>query len=318
MRSKNLNGVFIDYVGLARPDHWVKNLFMFPGLALAMAFAAQNSISVSFAQTLIAVTITLSSLCSASSANYTINEWLDRSFDKYHPEKRLRPSVVKNLSAKVVWGEYSTLVIFSLLLALTVSLTVFFLISALLVMGVLYNVQPFRLKDRYYLDVISESINNPIRVALGWYIVIREVYFPASAFIAFWAAGVFLMSLKRYTEITILGESGSLAQYRKSFRSWTPSKLLKFSLTGAITTTIFLGVLLAGYKLEYILLFPSIVFLFQYYFGLALTLKPEVSAPENLWKNNILNVQILGIMVLAIVLSLIEVPILHELAGFKR
>jgi 4-hydroxybenzoate polyprenyltransferase len=318
MRAKNLNVAFIDYVVLARPDHWVKNLFMFPGLALAMAFASQNNILVSFTQALIGVTVTLSSLCLASSANYTINEWLDRTFDKFHPEKRLRSSVVKNLSAKVVWGQYSALAILSLLLALTVSMTVFFLITALLVMGVLYNVSPFRLKDRYYLDVISESVNNPIRVALGWYIVIKEVYFPASAFIAFWAAGVFLMSLKRYTEITTLGEFNQLTQYRKSFQSWTPSKLLKFSLTGAITTTIFLGVLLAGYRIEYILLFPSIVFLFQYYFGLALTLRPEVSAPEDLWKNNVLNIQIFVIMALAMLLSFIEIPVLHDLAGFNR
>jgi decaprenyl-phosphate phosphoribosyltransferase len=318
MRTNNSNGAFIDYLSLARPDHWVKNLFMFPGLALAMAFAAQNSILLSFTQTLIAVTLTLGSLCLASSANYTINEWLDRTFDKYHPEKRFRPSVAKNLSAKKVWAQYSLLIVTSLLLALAVSRTVFSLIASLLLMGVLYNVRPFRLKDRYYLDVISESVNNPIRVALGWYIAIREAFFPASAFIAFWAAGVFLMSLKRYTEITILGESSSLTQYRRSFGSWTPAKLLKFSLTGAITTTTFLGVLLAGYKIEYILLFPSIVFLFQYYFGLALRLRSEVSAPEDLWKNNVLNIQILGIMVLTIVLSFIEIPVLHDLVGFER
>ena len=39
---------------------------------------------------------------------------------------------------------------------------------ALLVMGVLYNVRPFRTKDRIYLDVLSESINNPLRLMLGW------------------------------------------------------------------------------------------------------------------------------------------------------
>ena len=316
MPKSNAFGDFADYVSLARPDHWVKNLFMFPGLALAMAFADQNSLSISLGHLMVAILTTLSSLCLASSANYTINEWLDRDFDRYHPEKSLRPSVVKNLSSKIVYLQYLVLLTSSLFLAISVSGTVFLLIALLLFMGILYNIRPFRLKDRFYLDVISESVNNPIRVALGWYIAIRDVLFPASAFIAFWAAGIFLMSLKRYTEITSLGESSSLAKYRKSFESWTPSSLLKFSLVGAVTSTTFLGILLAGYKIEYILLFPSIAFLFQYYFGLALTLKKEVSAPEDLWRNNALNFQILGLMVLAIVLSFIELPVLRELVGF--
>jgi len=36
------------------------------------------------------------------------------------------------------------------------------------VMGLAYNVPPVRLKGWPYLDVLSESINNPIRLALGW------------------------------------------------------------------------------------------------------------------------------------------------------
>jgi hypothetical protein len=34
--------------------------------------------------------------------------------------------------------------------------------------GIFYNVRPMRTKDRAYLDVISESINNPLRLMIGW------------------------------------------------------------------------------------------------------------------------------------------------------
>ncbi len=41
-------------------------------------------------------------------------------------------------------------------------------------MGVLYNVKPFRTKDIAYLDVLSESINNAIRLLLGWFFVTAD------------------------------------------------------------------------------------------------------------------------------------------------
>jgi hypothetical protein len=34
--------------------------------------------------------------------------------------------------------------------------------------GIVYNVRPLRTKDKPYLDVISESINNPLRLTIGW------------------------------------------------------------------------------------------------------------------------------------------------------
>ena len=34
--------------------------------------------------------------------------------------------------------------------------------------GVVYNVRPLRTKDLPYLDVLSESFNNPLRLMLGW------------------------------------------------------------------------------------------------------------------------------------------------------
>ena len=36
--------------------------------------------------------------------------------------------------------------------------------AVLLLMGIAYNVPPLRTKDRPYLDVLSESVNNPLRL----------------------------------------------------------------------------------------------------------------------------------------------------------
>lgn len=45
-----------------------------------------------------------------------------------------------------------------------------FAITALVLwpMGCAYNIKPLRTKDVPYLDVLTESVNNPLRL-LGWY-----------------------------------------------------------------------------------------------------------------------------------------------------
>jgi len=59
------------------------------------------------------------------------------------------------------------------------SVNLYFLASAvwLWVMGIAYNVPPLRTKEWPYLDVLSESINNPIRLLLGWFALV-SVRFP--------------------------------------------------------------------------------------------------------------------------------------------
>ena len=36
------------------------------------------------------------------------------------------------------------------------------------VMGCIYNIPPVRSKDLPYLDVLSEAVNNPLRMLAGW------------------------------------------------------------------------------------------------------------------------------------------------------
>ena len=63
------------YVGIARPDHWIKNIFMIPGAAFAWVVAPHT-------ESLLAPLAALAALCLIASANYTINEYLDAEFDR--------------------------------------------------------------------------------------------------------------------------------------------------------------------------------------------------------------------------------------------
>ena len=62
-------------------------------------------------------------------------------------------------------------------------------------MGTFYNMPPIRTKELPYIDVLTESINNPIRLLLGWFALVDNRIPPASLLIAYWALGAFFMAL---------------------------------------------------------------------------------------------------------------------------
>ena len=75
------------YISIARPDHWFKNVFMFPGLLLAYLFHPVPADVNLFVRIIIGIFAT----CLIASANYTINEILDAPYDLQHPVKKFRP-----------------------------------------------------------------------------------------------------------------------------------------------------------------------------------------------------------------------------------
>ena len=92
------------------------------------------------------------------------------------------------------------------------------------IFGVIYNVRPIRAKDRAFLDVIVESVNNPLRFLFGWFAVTPHVAPPVSILLAYWFGGAFLMAAKRVSEHRAIVEAGgtaNLAAYRPSFAVYT-------------------------------------------------------------------------------------------------
>ena len=73
------------YIRIARPDHWIKQLFVFPGCLFALLLSQKTG---NAAEILLTVLLGFLSTCFIASANYVINEWLDAEFDKYHPTKK--------------------------------------------------------------------------------------------------------------------------------------------------------------------------------------------------------------------------------------
>jgi len=62
------------------------------------------------------------------------------------------------------------------------------------------NIPPLTSKDKPYLDVLSEAVNNPLRLLLGWYGIGIRLIPPVSRILAHWMIGTFFMTVKRFTE----------------------------------------------------------------------------------------------------------------------
>lgn len=293
-----------DYIAIARIDHWFKNVFMLPGMLFALVY-----FEVTFDSQLgLKVVLGILSTCLIASANYVINEWLDAEFDKFHPVKKHRPSVVKELSGKIVYLEYAVLAILGLFIALY--LDIFFFLSELLllIMGIFYNVEPLRTKDKVYMDVLSESVNNPIRFALGWFIFVPHVLPPSSMLVAYWMGGAFLMATKRFAEYRFLDNPEIAGSYRRSFKYYTEQSLLLSLFFYALTSTFFLGIFLIKNRIELLLSFPFFALLFVWYLKIGFRKDSPVQYPEKLYKEKSFMLYLIALCAILLFLLYVDVP----------
>lgn len=312
MDSSTSRGIAARYVSLARFDHATKHVFIIPGIALAVLLRGVTVDSLLW--NLVAGFV--SAVCIAS-ANYVINEWLDREFDAHHPVKSKRSSVQHPLNPTIVYAWYATLAVAGLGLAATIN-TVFFWVSVwFLAMGVIYNVEPLRSKDKPFLDVLSESINNPIRLLLGWAMVDPGSLPPVSLLLGYWMGGAFLMNAKRMSEYRDLVASvgrETLVLYRRSFRAYTENRLTAACLMYAMFCGSFIGIFLIKYRAEYIVFLPFLGLLFAIYFGLALRPESVAQAPEKLFKSNTLIIATALTAAVFVLTTLVDMPFLSDLA----
>lgn len=297
-----------NYIKIARPDHWVKNFFIYPGSLFALLLVGnQNSIPMLTWQLILGFFAT----CLIASANYVINEWLDAKFDQYHPTKKNRPVVQNTMSFRLVMIEYALLSVIGLGSSLLISLPFFYCELWLLVMGVLYNVKPLRTKDLVYLDVLSESINNAIRLLLGWFIVTSQYLPPITIVIGYWFGGAFLMAIKRYAEYRMIDDKATASLYRKSFGKYTEQSLLISAFFYAMCSLFLCGIFIIKYKIELLLLVPLLCGLFCLYFHLAFKKDSAVQKPEKLYKEKGLILYVFLVGVAFLVLIWVRIPALQ-------
>jgi len=297
------------HIAIARLDHSIKNLFVLPGVVVPLS--VQPSLMgphLVWTLLLAAISITL-----VACSNYVINEVLDAPFDRLHPVKRNRPAALGHVNLPVAYAQWLLMMLVGVAIAVQISNMFALTVTVLWVMGCLYNFPPVRTKDVPYLDVVTESVNNPLRMLLGWYAVTSVIVPPVSLLVAYWMIGCYFMALKRYSELREIGDRKTAGGYRASFRHYTPELLLVSVMFYASAAMLFLGAFIIRYRMELILGFPLIALTMAVYMQLAFKQHSAVQNPEKLYREPMLMASFVATVVVMGLLLFVRMPRLESI-----
>lgn len=306
IRMKNQ---ILNYIKISRPDHWIKQFFVFPGVVLAF-FITKCKIEF---PVILNIILAFFATSFVASANYVINEWLDAKTDKYHPIKKNRPVVNNNLKVSVIIIEYITLAIIGLFISSKINKCVLIIESILLFMGIIYNVKPFRTKDIVFIDALTESINNALRLLIGWFTITNVFLPPISIVLGYWMGGAFLMATKRYAEYCMINDKKMAGLYRKSFKYYTEISLLMSAFFYGMISVFFCGIFMIKYKIELLIAIPLLCGLFCYYLNMSYEEDSSVQKPEKLYREKGLMLYLFLFFIVFAILLFVKIPGLNLL-----
>ena len=295
------------YLQIARFDHWFKNVFMLPGIVVAL-YAEPDLFSI---RTVFNIVIALLAAGMVASSNYVLNEILDAEYDALHPVKKNRPIPSGKVNKRWAYSQWILFGFIGLSISALLGLK-FLLVAALLwIMGCVYNIPPVRSKDKPYFDVLSESVNNPIRLLLGWYATGITVIPPISLVLAYWMVGAFFMAVKRFAEYRRIDDPEISARYRQSFGHYDEERLLTSIVFYAVAFGLFFGIFLIRYRMELILAIPLIAGFIAWYIHLGFLEDSPAQYPEQLYRQRGFFLYCMLCMIVMLSLLFIPVPILH-------
>ncbi len=218
-----------DYVDLLRPTHWIKNVVVFAGPAAGLKLLSL----VSWMQTSVA----FGAFCLVASANYAINDVLDREADARHPIKRNRPvarGAIRPASALILAAVLVVTAAAATTLSLNARVT-----GVLLLYFVLILAYSLALKRRVILDVIIIAIGFVLRTWAG----ALAVAVPTSEWLiaCMFTLCLFMGFGKRRCEIAMIGDIREAGQHRRTLLRYTPDLLTHLiTVSAGITVITFL------------------------------------------------------------------------------
>jgi 4-hydroxybenzoate polyprenyltransferase len=248
-------GALNNLIRLIRPFQWYKNLIIFvPAIFSMLIF--EKSI---FLLTLLGFV----SLCLASSANYIINDIIDRDVDRLHPEKKKRPIASRAIP---IWIASLVAVLFLLgAFAIGYSLSIAFALI-LLFFVLLTQAYSIWLKHLVFVDVLTISVNFVTRAVAGL-LFLHKSTTPWLILCPFFLA-LFLAIGKRYSDLKFLGTNA--AGHRKVLSQYTPelANSLLIVSTALLIISYSLYAFLSGQQFYLMLSLPFALYLIFYYFSL--------------------------------------------------
>ena len=352
-----------DYLKVARIDHWFKNIFVLFGVAAALLYMTTTRLhekewkQPKFPLTLQTVTdleheaeklythldnqplifdvlkhwqtyvYALAAFLLTgfvASFNYIINEILDARRDALHPKKKHRPIPSGLVNRHILMVMALCFLAAGLGGGFGIDIRLGYALSALFVMGLVYNIPPVRTKDLPYVDVITESVNNPIRLMIGWYAMVAALYAmrrdgvpyaayvqalckfaPISVLMCWWTLGGFLMTAKRFAEYRFIGSHWRAKAYRRSFHFYSEEKLLIAMIVYISLFMLSFGVMAVRYNLNLLLSIPLFIIFIAWFFHLSFQENSPVKEPEKLLRQKKFMGFCLLMFVVLVVLSVV-------------
>lgn len=292
------------HIAIARFDHIAKNVFILPGVLIPLTVQPEH---ISWHLVLrILVGFIAASLVACS--NYVINEVLDAPYDRFHPTKNGRPVVLGLVNIPLAYGQWILMMAAGIAIGCLISKPFVLVLAALWLMGCVYNIPPLRTKDLPYVDVLSESVNNPLRLLLGWYMVTTTLIPPVSLLASYWLVGCYFMALKRASEFRNIGDKRSAAAYRRSFMHYSEESLMVSVMFYASAAMLFFGAFIIRYRIELVLAFPLIAYVMAVYLRLSYDGGGAAENPEGLHRSFKLMAPVFVCAVVMLALLRIDIP----------
>ena len=182
------------YLRLIRPNHWVKNLFLFLPLLFGLQFFTPES--------LLIACISFVSFCFASSSIYVFNDIMDLQGDKFHPIKRHRPLASGEISVKTAYLVSIVLALMSLFLGFFSNMGFILVVVTYMLINIFYSIY---LKNIVILDVFIIALGFVLRIVAGS--VATNIYMSKWILLCGFTLSLFLGFTKRRAEIIELGEN---------------------------------------------------------------------------------------------------------------
>lgn len=277
----------IDFVKIARPQQWYKNLLVFLPLVFVGRLFNLQSIKLTI--------IAFISLCAISSANYIINDFIDLEKDKHHPEKKTRPLAAGTLKKTYAIIEAGFMLVAALWLAFKFPNKLFFMsVIALFVITQAYSIF---LKKQLFADILSIGANFVIRASAGTFAL--DVKNSPWLILCTFFLSLYLSVGKRAAEFSFLGNEAK--NHRETLLYYTKEitqPLLIISTTLLITAYSLYSFLSERNSLLYTLPFALYV-IFRYFYlieiGSEIARHPEKAFKD---KNMLIGIILWGITTL--------------------
>ena len=218
-------------IRLARPQQWVKNLFVFT----ALIFAGQ----VADPQAITRALLAFAAFCLASSAIYFLNDYRDVEEDKKHPRKRTRPLASGELPVVVGLVGFFVLAVAAVgLSALLPGHWSMVVVALYLALNIAYSLG---LKHVVILDVLLLASGFVLRILAG---ATALSLLPSTWLVLCGVTiSLFLGFTKRRAEVVLLKERAKehrrvLAQYSKAYLDQAISIVTAATVVGYVLYTV--------------------------------------------------------------------------------